>query len=151
MSKSKLTPLCDTAPAAEADPRAPILERALALAEAPRPALALPSGRSISVESATEHLTVRGPTGEVELRVCFTSEGPVLTFAAAAIRLESSGEVSVACERFTVEAREDLALEAGGALRAEGHHVDITASRGDVRVQANDDVRVTGERIRLNS
>jgi hypothetical protein len=101
------------------------------------------SGREVTVlEAQHESLVVRGPGGEVELRVRFTPEGPMLSFAAAAIDLSAKGAVSIDCEALQVRARQDIAIEADA--------VSITSRLGDVRVHANDDVVMEGERIRLN-
>jgi hypothetical protein len=148
------------------------LARIEALAELPavEACAAFPSGRSVELQRAPggmDAITVRSPQGQVELSVRFTPEGPVLRFAAAEIELDSRGPMRLACESLAVEARQGIALEAGGdvvqrahgdhrveaggALQAEGHKVDVRARRGDVTVRANDDVRIDGERVLLNS
>ena len=111
-------------------------------------------------------LTVSAADGRVELRVRFTEAGPVLSFEAAGLRLGSPGDVTVACDRFRVEAREsvevrsggsiestaegDAVTRAGGTARVEGRAVEVRSRRGDVDLKANDDVRLRGERIKLN-
>ena len=144
--------------------------RLLALAD-PAPAareLDLASGRRVTVEEdGQDQLTVRGPEGDVELRVRFTATGPVLTFAAAALDLKTPGRLDLECGSLRVRSRHGVEIEAGGdlvqnvegqhVLRAEGgstveaHAVEIRSRKGDVRVQANDDVRIEGERVLLNS
>ena len=44
----------------------------------------------------------------------------------------------------------DLALRAAGALTSEARIQNLTATLGDVNVRANDDVKMQGERIRMN-
>jgi uncharacterized protein (DUF2345 family) len=138
------------------------LERIEALMGAPAGAsvVDLPSGRAVTVEGgASDRITVRNPQGLVELSIRFTAEGPVLSFAAAAIDLTSEGEIRVDCERLSLRARKELTLTSGGDLREsvagraslEAHDVRIEARRGDVAVKANDDVRLDGERVLLNS
>jgi hypothetical protein len=118
---------------------------------APNPTLYFSSGRSVTVtDGAPEQLTVRSPEGAVELAVRFTPEGPVLSFSAAALDLRSSGTMRLACGKLEVDAREGIALTTGGDVRAEADAVAIRARLGDVAIEANDDVRVDGERIRLN-
>ncbi len=130
--------------------------------------LRLPSGRRAEFDrdGKDDLLTVSAADGRVELTVRFTEAGPVLSFEAAGLRLRSAGEVAVACERFRVEAAEEVSLrsggtlrtesdgatelEAGGAARVEGHAVEIRSRRGDVDLKANDDVRLRGERVKLN-
>lgn len=135
---------------------------------APLPALRLASGRraQFARQNGDDILTVSAADGRVELSVRFTEAGPVLSFEAAGIRLESPGEVTVACERFRVEASDsvelrsagsleaiaegDAVVRAEGAARIEGHAVEVCSRRGNVELKANDDVRLRGERIKLN-
>jgi hypothetical protein len=117
------------------------------------------SGREVVLHDLPQdRLIVRGPTGQVELSVRFTEEGPVLSFSGAAIDLVSPGAVSLDCGSLRVRSRDGIALEtsgdivqnAKGALRAEADDVSIRSRVGDLKLAANDDVIVEGERIRLN-
>lgn len=121
--------------------------------------LALPSGYAIDVRTAPEELVVRAPSGGICLRVHLTPEGPRVEIDAGSIALRSEGEISLAGSRIVLEGREgvslrsgaDLAIEAQGTLRTTATEQLIEATKGDIHVEANDDVRVDGERIRLNS
>jgi uncharacterized protein (DUF2345 family) len=101
---------------------------------------------------------VRSPTGQIELSVRFTEQGPVLSFAGAALDLVSPGAVTLDCGSLRVRARDDITLEtsgdivqnAKGALRSEADDVSVRSRVGDLKLVANDDVIVEGERIRLN-
>jgi hypothetical protein len=91
--------------------------------------IALPSGRSIACRSRADEcdeVTFRGAGGEVLLQVTLTPEGPLLRFQAAAVEMDCKGSFQVRCEDFKVEAR------------------------GDATIQANDDVKLNGERVKLN-
>ena len=100
-----------------------------------RPAsLAAAHGRSIDTDDR-ECLRIRDRDGTIELEIRITAEGPRLSMRGAAIELSATRSVDVRCERFTV------AAELG---------VSLAAERGDVRLDAGDDVIVTGERILLN-
>ena len=128
----------------------------------------LPSGRVVTarVEQGEERVTIQSRDGLVELEVRLTPEGPVLRFRAADIELSSKGDVRVDCDRFEVRAaREivhktegdlkqevggDASLHAGGELSQKARRARIEAERGDVEIEANDDVRLLGERIKLN-
>lgn len=128
-----------------------------------------PSGRSIEVESrpgGTDRVTIRGLGGDVELEVRLTDQGPVLRFRAAEMQLESSGAVKVDCESFEVHASGGIKQHTGGDLeqivsgdaetwvrgdqRSQARSQQIRALQGDVRLQANDDVKLAGERVKLN-
>lgn len=45
---------------------------------------------------------------------------------------------------------EDLSLELKGRLKVTARSIDLAARRGNVNIRANDDVRIDGERVRLN-
>lgn len=137
-------------------------------APAARP-LPLPSGRAVacSVEDGLEQVSLLGPTGELEVRVTFTERGPVLHVRAVDLVLEARDEVAIRCGRLRVETAGDLEQHCGGALRqtvggdahlhvagdlrTEADAVETHARLGDVRLKANDDVRLNGERIKLNT
>ena len=89
--------------------------------------LELEGGYSAATDVARETLTVTGPGGDVLLRLRFSAEG-------ARLELEQP----------------DLTLSVAGRLKLEGETVAVRARRGDVELEANDDVRLRGERIRLN-
>jgi hypothetical protein len=167
MKNATETATARTAETAEV-PASPV-SRLLALADPPAVrAERLASGRSVVVEEGAEDLvTVRGPEGEVELRVRFTATGPVLTFAAAAIDLKTEGRIDLDCGRLRVRSEHGIEMRSGGDLvqNVEGHHVlradggstveahtvEIRARAGDVKLHANDDARIEGERVLLNS
>ncbi len=127
--------------------------------------LALAHERSMTL---TDHrLIIANADGEMELEILLTGEGPVVRVRAAELAIESSGRVSVDCERFEVHAREAIRLASDGDLEAsvagdatlkaaghalwEGRSVRVRASRGEAHIDASDDVRVDGGRILLNS
>ena len=105
-----------------------------------------------------EQIILRAPDGEVQLKITVTEDGPLLHFRAAALQLESEGALRVDCEDLEIRARGNIDQQANGDLvqlakgdlniRADRCH--MSARRGDVRVWANDDVRLNGERVKLN-
>ena len=168
MKRAPHTPVEAEAPAEATQESA--LERIESLTEMPTRAAVvdLPSGREVTVEGgASDRITVRNPQGLVELSIRFTAEGPVLSFAAAAIDLKSEGAIRMDCERLELRARKELSVssegdlretvagqkvsEVGGRASLVAHDVRVQARRGDVAVKANDDVRLDGERVLLNS
>lgn len=106
--------------------------------------LALPSGRALSITPTPEgeRLTITGRGGEVELSVELTPEGPRLRMRAVSLDLDAAERITARCARFEVHAREELSLDA-----PEAH---VSATRGDLRLSANDYVRARGERVLLN-
>lgn len=131
--------------------------------------MALASGRIVEAdvdEPGRERLTIRSATGEVELQICLTENGPLLRFRAADVELEATRDVKVHCEEFHVKAEKHIVQESGGDLRQRiGGQADVKvrgrmtlaaretrlqAKRGNVQIEANDDVEILGERIKLN-
>jgi len=130
-------------------------------------ALVLASGRRIAVDSGDrERINVTSPDGTFELAIAFTAAGPVLRLSAAALELSCSGDLRLDCENLALSARSSMAITAGnlteeiagtrtasvgGRSQLEARAVGIRARLGDVVLDANDNVRATGEKILLNS
>jgi hypothetical protein len=74
------------------------------------------------------------------------------------LRIEATGALELAgrtlllsgTENVSIRSGGDATIEAVGDLSSSARIQDIKARLGNVNVKANDDVRVTGERIRLN-
>lgn len=121
--------------------------------------LTLHAGYQIAVGDDRKELRLCAPDGRLCLAIVLTPEGPKVELSAAALDIATEGDVTVDCERFAVTARKDVVLDAGGDVRtrAEGElHTEALAQHhharlGDMRLTANDDVSLHGERIRLNA
>jgi hypothetical protein len=86
-------------------------------------------------------LRVVGGDGTQPLELALTPAGPVLRLRAG-LAIAVEGELALTADQMSLHAR--------GALRlTSDERVDIR-SGGDVAVQANDDVKLNGERIELN-
>jgi hypothetical protein len=96
--------------------------------------------------------------GAVTLSVTLTEHGPVLRFEGASVTLETAGRLAIEAEQLHLHGRDgvvlstagDLELRAMGDLRSEARIQHLTATRGNVNVSANDDVKLLGERVRVN-
>lgn len=138
-------------------------------AESTTQRMELSSGRVVEADvegPGRDRFTIRSATGEVELQICMTEKGPLLRFRAADVELDATRDVKVHCEEFHVKAAKHIVQEAGGDLRQRiGGQADVKvrgrltlaarearlqAKRGNVQIEANDDVEVLGERIKLN-
>lgn len=127
-------------------------------------------GRSLQINrteaEGRNHLMIKSPQGLVELEVTLTEKGPVLHFNTADLQISSSGKIVFDCDMFHVHANQEIRQESHGNLTNEvagdlkmnakqdvdirGRVCQFKATRGDVKIEANDDVRAKGERIRLN-
>jgi hypothetical protein len=129
----------------------------------------LPSGRTIEVhsESDADVLRFRAPSGECVLTIHVTDAGPVVRLGAAALEVRAATRLSLDCDEFQLRATKSAAIDVGGDLiervggsahrvvrgeaTLEARHARVEARPGGIELRANDDVRVTGERVLLNS
>lgn len=106
--------------------------------------LYLDHGRTLRVASRglEEVIEICASSGQVELRVRMTEEGPVLQLEGAKLSLRAHDAIEMKCKRFTVDAAEsvDLASEGGMVIRSEE----------EMRIKCTDHIRIRGEKIWLN-
>lgn len=96
-----------------------------------------------------------GQRPSISIRV--TPEGPVLGFEGG-LRVQASGVLEFHGERVAINGAQgvsirsggDAKIEAAGDLTTTARIQNIRARLGNVNVKANDDVRLRGERVRLN-
>lgn len=131
--------------------------------------MTLSSGRVVEATPEGEgrdRLTITSPSGEVELEIRMTERGPLLRFRAADVELSAARDVKVSCNDFHVKAEGQIVHESGGDLKQRiGGSADVKvrrrmtlaardtrvqAKRGNVQIEANDDVEILGERVKLN-
>ena len=96
----------------------------------------LRDGRTLSVEDAGagELVEIRSASGQVELRIKLTEEGPVLQMESVRLQLKASEAVEIESPRVDIKATETLQL----------------ASDNEIKVDAEGEVRVNGKMIYLN-
>jgi hypothetical protein len=113
----------------------------------PNHSLQFASGRKLDVieNDRDELLCVRAPDGQIMLSIRLTDEGPVLTLSAVSLELAARKHISLASETG------NAIREVGKASIERAREVKIEAAPGGVVIKANDDVAITGERVKLNS
>jgi len=97
------------------------------------------------------------PDGSRPIEIEITPSGPILRLRSG-MAIAVDGAVSLGAETVDICARRELSLRsegkiivhAGGEMASEADAHTIVARSRDVRVSANDDVIMNGERIRLN-
>jgi hypothetical protein len=96
----------------------------------------LREGRTLSVENAgtDELVEIRSSSGQVELRIKLTEDGPVLQMESVRLQLKASEAVEIESTRIEIKATETLQL----------------ASGKEIKVEADGEVRVNGKMIYLN-
>jgi hypothetical protein len=105
-----------------------------------------------------ECLRLLGSDGATSLTIRLTEAGPVVEITGASLTLKVDGDLAFAGRRLLLHGSEAVAISsdadfrmiAGGSLITQGRRQEVTATHGDVKVYANDDVKMDGERIRMN-
>ena len=107
-------------------------------------ALELRQGRTLTLasEGDDELLEIRSPGGPVELRIRLTPQGPVMELDVVRLALRAAEAIDVECKEFNVTAERGVGLASDGDIELRG--------KADVRVDADGEVRVTGDTIYLN-
>jgi len=121
----------------------------------------------IDAPQRRDEIRVVAPNGRVCLKIQMEADGPRVEVAGEDLHVRAQGDLHFDCARFEVnasaevalrsggsvthEARGDLNLTAAGDLKSRAFAQEIRATRGDVHVLANDDVRLDGETVNLNN
>ncbi len=110
----------------------------------PAHTLDLQHAKTLTVTPGEDHdlVEIRGAEGQLELRVKLTPDGPVLQMESVRLSLKSAEDINVECRNFEVRTSEAIDLHADTGMQLSG--------QADIRVNANGDVIVTGEKIFLN-
>ncbi|HEY0137070.1 MAG TPA: hypothetical protein VGB85_23465 [Nannocystis sp.] len=126
----------------------------------PEPQIELAGQHRVEIRRApgSDTLELIGRDGRLVLAIEISERGPVLRFEGPALTLRASGELALEARHLTLRADESLALVSGGDLHlvaagdlhSTARIQTITAELGDVKIEANDDVRIDGERVLVN-
>ncbi len=96
--------------------------------------------------------------GKILLSIEISERGPVLRFDGPALTIRARAAPARDAQNLPLRPEISLTLTPGGDLefsappdlRSTARQQKITAELGDVRVEANDDVRLDGERVLVN-
>jgi hypothetical protein len=125
-----------------------LLERRVTLGE---------HGVAVTKTATGGSIRLTSPDGAEQLCIEITPRGAVLKLSRG-LAIEVAGPLSFEADQVSLRGRDGLSLSSGGAVSVEaGGAFDvharasaIAATHGDVRLEANDDVLLSGERIRVN-
>ena len=106
----------------------------------------------------TDTVELVGRDGKVVFAIEVSERGPVLRFEGPGLTIRAAGDLSLEAQTLILRADKALNVHTGGdiQIRADGDlHTSariqtITAELGDVAIEANDDVRIDGERVLVN-
>ena len=82
----------------------------------------LRSGHLLIVQSdeARERIEIRSASGQAQVSITLTDQGPVVSLQAAHLQVNTSDALTLNCGKFEVNAREEISLHAGQDLGLHG-------------------------------
>jgi hypothetical protein len=101
-------------------------------------------------EGGGDALTLLERDGKVAVTVTITPEAVTLSLGGAKLEIEVEQSLAIAAQSIALHGREGVSITTEGALATRGRSQSITSTHGNVEVEANDDVKLDGERILLN-
>jgi hypothetical protein len=120
----------------------------------------LVAGQHLLIEQLPERnlLQIVGPDGQARFSLEITRDGPVLRFDRGGLTIRAAGPLAIDAEAVAIHGREGVAITSGGDaliaargdLESRARIQNLTAVLGNVNIRANDDVKLDGERIRMN-
>ncbi len=108
--------------------------------------------------SNTDVLELLDPSGQPTITIRVTNAGAVVELGTRSVTLNVQGDLGIAADNIALHARQslslssanDLSINAGETLRQQAKRQSLSSTLGDIDIRANDDVKVDGERIRMN-
>jgi len=123
--------------------------------------LTLLGGHALDVERTSDKNVLRivRPDGVVGISITITPQGMTMSLAGADLLLETTGALAVRADTLSLHGERSVSVTTGGDaifkatgdMYSEARVQNVKATLGNVNVWANDDVKLDGERIRLNS
>lgn len=113
-----------------------------------------------------DRITLCNQGGKIELQITITEKGPVLHFQTADLKIQSKGIILLECEDFQVHAHHEIkqisegdfhqqvggnaSIDVRGDFQTKARICSFNATRGNIDLHANDDIKMKSERILLN-
>ncbi len=103
-------------------------------------------------------LEIIAPDGNVRLSIRVTPNGPILYFDLENLKIQTSGSLELSADYLAIHTTKGITLSSNGdihvnslsSINTKALAQNISASKGNVNIKANDDVKLDGERIRMN-
>lgn len=123
--------------------------------------IALTASHVLEVTRSEGHDVLRllTPDRKAGIHITITPQGIALHVAGGDLTLQSDGPMRIQADTLALHGKRsvsitsdgDARVEVAGDLTSEARVQNIRARLGNVNVSANDDVKLTGERIKLNT
>jgi hypothetical protein len=106
--------------------------------------LYLDQGRTLKLarDGSQQLVEIRAASGQLELRIKLTDEGPVLQMEAVRVAVTTEEAFEIKCKTFSVEASQDTIIQTGGELKMK--------AEGEIQLDSPEDIRLRGKIIWLN-
>lgn len=98
----------------------------------------------------SDAITLLEHDGKIAVTVVVTAEAITLSLGGADLEVNVERNLSIEAQSIALRGREGVAISTEGKLATTGRSQSIVATHGDVALDANDDVKLGGERILLN-
>ena len=102
----------------------------------------LPDGHTLNINFEQSHISIDTPDGQPSVRIQLDPKGPIVEVAGARLTLSSPKDINIACENFSLEAQEDVYMNAQKSL--------IIESTQDLQINCEVDVHIRANVIWLN-
>lgn len=126
------------------------------------------SGYTIDINNGESgEIYLRAPDGTMCVSIEVTEKGPLIKLSGVDLSICAQNRIDMNCRDLNVNAENGIMMRTQGIIRLDSdHEINVNAKErittkasiqehtsavGDYQVKANDDVRLDGERIRLNS
>ena len=132
----------------------------------PIPEIAFSTGDRIFIDTTKEKLELFDKNGMLQMTIDVKEKGLMIQVNAASINLNATEELNLSGKKINITAAEqvniktkgnlvqqvdkDALMEVGGTNKMLAMVQKITATLGDVSIKANDDVKLNGERVKMN-
>lgn len=126
----------------------------------------LAGGNKLTIDDQNGELRLKNKNNELQLTILIRSDGLVVNVNATQLNVNATEQLTLSSKKINIEAAEQLNLsssgnfvqqvdkdaltEVGGANKSIALVQKITATLGNIELKANDDVKLDGERVRLN-
>lgn len=126
----------------------------------------LKTGNGINIDTHKEEVRILDKNMNVQLVITIKESGLVIDINAAQLNINAAEELNLSGKKINIKATDQLNIksagnlvqqidkdsltEVGGTNKMLAAVQKITATLGEVVVKANDDIKLNGERVKLN-
>lgn len=124
------------------------------------------TGNGINIDTHKEQIRILDKNKQVQLTITLQEQGLVIDINAAQLNINAAEELNLTGKKINIKATDQLNIksagnmvqqidkdalfEIGGTNKMIAAVQKITATLGEVVLKANDDIKLNGERVKLN-